>query len=113
MERAQVADRLSHENLRHDLSALLWCGKDLGQREFLVGREEPILDKDLLKLEHGRPVQSQMRVAPGAKLRILAEILVADVHAAREADPSIDDQDFAMTPQVDRPAMQEGASGQE
>ena len=113
MKRAQIADRLADENLRHNVARFLGRGKDLGQREFFIRREEPVLDKHLLELQDGRPVHPQVGIAPKPQLRILAEVLVADVHSPCEADASVDDQDFPMAPQVHRPAMHESPPRQE
>ena len=69
--------------------------------QVLVGGEIPVLGEDALQAGDGGALQPHFRVAPEAKAGHLAQVLVADIQAAREGDPAIHDQDLAVVAQVD------------
>src|SRR5207244_8178166 len=68
--------------------------------ERLTAGEVPVLVEDALHAGDGGPLQAQELVAPGAEGWVLAEILVADIHAADEADAAVDHGELAVVAQV-------------
>ena len=81
--------------------------------QFLLRRKKPVLGKHLLQLQHSRPFETQVRIAPEAAVAIATEVLIADIHSTGEPDVSVDDDDLTMVPQIERPAFPEIRTGEE
>ena len=66
----------------------------------LIGREVPVFEKDPLQPFDRRPFDAKVRVAPLAEFRMHAEVLVADVEPAGEANAAVHDEYLAVVAQV-------------
>ena len=76
-------------------------GREVEPALHRFGRGEvPVFQERVLEPLDRRPLDAEVRVAPVAELRVLADVLVADVQPAREPGAPVHDDDLAVVPQV-------------
>lgn len=70
-------------------------------QDLLAGRVHPVQQKNNLHRPHRLAPHQHMRVAPEAVGFAAAQVLVAHIKPAHEADIAVDDHDFTVIPVVD------------
>ena len=90
-----------HDDLHRTFTDRMIAGKVcLASQQFAAGKV-PILDEHSLQVGHRWPDQAHVGVAPVTEYLRLAEIFIADVHAAAKGNLAVGYEDFAVVAQVD------------
>lgn len=80
---------------------------------FFFRREKPVIGENHLEFPHGDADQFDLHVAPWTDGGIFAGVFTVHLLPAHEATLSVDDLDFAMIAQSERPAITKRMGGAE